>query len=90
MKLAIEKKTTEEIEIKTPSFRVSNDAFIDKYFYFSDTHVIEITRNLICISEYSEYRKIDHATNYLFSTEISKEKFDAFYQQTLNNINSKI
>jgi hypothetical protein len=88
MKLTIEKKTTEEVEIVTPSFRVSNDVYIDKYFYFSDTHVIEITRNLICKSEYSEYRKIDHATNYLFSTEISKEQFYEFLEKTLENINS--
>ena len=90
MKLTIEKKTTEEIEIFTPCYRKIDKSFMLNYYKFDNDSVIEITGDSIGVSTYNQYSNERLAKHYNDSVEISKEEFFAIFDNLVNKYKSII
>ena len=90
MKLTIEKKTIEEIEINTPCYRKLDRSFSLIYFKYDNNKVIEITGDAIGITTYNEYSNERLARHYNNSVEISKGEFYAVFDDLVNKYKSLI
>ena len=90
MKLTIEKKTIEEIEILTPCYRKIDKDFMLVYLKFDSEYVIQIYGDAIGFSTYSKYSNDRIAEQYNDSVEISKGEFFAVFDNLVNRYKTMI
>jgi hypothetical protein len=86
MKLTIETKTTElvEIEVDAPSYRKYEDFMRIIYYKFDKDFVIEIDSNSISTTTYNEYSIKRISKNYQASEKITKIQFYAAFDNLVN------
>lgn len=90
MKLTIEKKTIEEIEINTPSYRKLEKFLSISYFKFDNENVISIINDMLTTSDYNKYNSKNYSEYYNESVEISKGEFYAVFDDLVNKYKSLI
>jgi hypothetical protein len=90
MKLTIEKKTIEEVEIVTPCYRKIDKDFMLVYLKFDSNFVIKIYGDSMYVSTYSEYSNDRIAEQYNESVEISKGEFFAVFDNLVNRYKTMI
>jgi hypothetical protein len=90
MKLTIEKKTIEEIEITTPCYRKIDKGYLLMYLKFDAEYNIQIYGDSISVSNYSKYSNERISEQYNNSVEISKGEFYAVFDNLVNRYKTMI